>query len=457
MLSRFHSCGVKAKNVTLGVPRIKELIDLTKNMKTPTMRLVLKKEFTSISKQIQSKIVNLSLADIVQSLAIVREPCFFDSDISDTDKRISQRLRKVMTEPSQFCPWIGRIELASSIIVEKSLTPAQIACILERAFPLHVSASQETDANFILRLRPRCVLSGTTEHAAGSVEEDEALKALTEGLILRVCREMVLRGIKSIVSAAVINETLYSLDDQGDVTQEEVTVIETQGSGLASVLALPDFRSDLCTSNDIHNVHAVLGIEAAASVLFDQIRQTLTFDGSYTNERHLMLLCSFCTAQSTLLPISRHGINRSADSGALSRASFEEVTDQLLEAAAYGDLDYTTAFSPAIMVGQRAANTGTGICHAISNHKPQEEEISSDDDVVFTSIDADVEMLSYHQDLAHTEAPYHDAGGGGMGIPPALQHSYITAVSRKKDYVPSSPKAIGHKFLYSPSSPKGQN
>ena len=48
-----------------------------------------------------------------------------------------------------------------------------------------------------------------------------------------------------------------------------------------------------------------------------------------------------------------------------------------------------------------------------SFRKPQEEEISSDDDVVFTSIDADVEMLSYHQDLANIEAPYHDAGGGG--------------------------------------------
>ena len=68
-----------------------------------------------------------------------------------------------------------------------------------------------------------------------------------------------------------------------------------------------------------------------------------------------MLLCDFCTNSGSLLPISRHGINRSVDSGALSRASFEEVTDQLLEAALHNDTDYTTSFSPAIMVGQRLA------------------------------------------------------------------------------------------------------
>ena len=72
-----------------------------------------------------------------------------------------------------------------------------------------------------------------------------------------------------------------------------------------------------------------------------------------------MLLCNFCTNMGGLLPISRHGINRSADSGALSRASFEEVTDQLFEAALNNDVDYTTSFSPAIMVGQRQLKANT--------------------------------------------------------------------------------------------------
>ncbi len=36
-LNTFHFAGVSAKNVTLGVPRLTELINLAKNIKTPTL------------------------------------------------------------------------------------------------------------------------------------------------------------------------------------------------------------------------------------------------------------------------------------------------------------------------------------------------------------------------------------------------------------------------------------
>lgn len=425
--------------MTLGVPRIKELIDLTKNMKTPSMRLILRNEFASRAAKLKSMLIHLTLADAVLDMTFLREPNFFESAVSATDAAIASRLRKVMKEPVEFCPWIARIELNAAIIIQKGLTPASIGCDIARSYSLHVSASQESDTLFLLRLRPLLLLPGKTAHAKDSPEEDLSLRTSTEALVLRVCREVRLRGVRNITDAAVTTETMHTLDSFGDIHEEKVTVIETRGSCLSSVLGLEYFRADLCTSNDVHNVHAVLGIEAAASVLFDQIRQTLTFDGSYTNERHLMLLCSFCTSQSILLPISRHGINRSADSGALSRASFEEVSDQLLEAAAYGDVDFTTAFSPAIMVGQRAANTGTGICHAIPTTIEEEQSVSSDDDVVFTSIDADMDTLSYHEEFSRIELPYNDVGIG-LGMPAALQHSFIPTLMKSTGYAPSSPK-----------------
>ena len=439
--------------MTLGVPRIKELIDLTKNMKTPSMKLVLRKEFEGRAAEIQSMLIHLTLADAVLSLTIIREPIFFESDVSATDAAIASRLRKVMTEPAEFCPWIGRIELNAATVIQKGLTPVSIGCNIARTYSVHVSASQESDNVFLLRIRPLLLLPGKTTHEKDSPEEDTSLRVATEALVLRVCRESRLRGVKNIAGAVIATETMHSLDASGDIQEEKVTVIDTQGSCLSSVLSLEYLRSDLCTSNDVHNVYAVLGVEAAASVLFDQIRQTLTFDGSYTNERHLMLLCSFCTSQSILLPISRHGINRSADSGALSRASFEEVSDQLLEAAAYGDVDYTTAFSPAIMVGQRAANTGTGICHAVAATIEEEKQVSSDDDVVFTSVDADMEMLSYQEEFSRIELPYNDVRIG-LGLPAALQNSFIPTL-KTAAYAPSSPKTkcVKPKVSYKPTTP----
>jgi len=44
-LNTFHFAGVSSKNVTLGVPRLKEIINVAKNIKTPMMSIYLKKEF----------------------------------------------------------------------------------------------------------------------------------------------------------------------------------------------------------------------------------------------------------------------------------------------------------------------------------------------------------------------------------------------------------------------------
>jgi DNA-directed RNA polymerase II subunit RPB1 len=40
-LNTFHFAGVSAKNVTLGVPRLKEIINVAKNIKTPSMKIYL--------------------------------------------------------------------------------------------------------------------------------------------------------------------------------------------------------------------------------------------------------------------------------------------------------------------------------------------------------------------------------------------------------------------------------
>ena len=41
-LNTFHFAGVSSKNVTLGVPRLREIINATKYSKTPTMQIYLK-------------------------------------------------------------------------------------------------------------------------------------------------------------------------------------------------------------------------------------------------------------------------------------------------------------------------------------------------------------------------------------------------------------------------------
>lgn len=45
-LNTFHFAGVSAKNVTLGVPRLTEIINLAKNIKTPSLTICLEGQYS---------------------------------------------------------------------------------------------------------------------------------------------------------------------------------------------------------------------------------------------------------------------------------------------------------------------------------------------------------------------------------------------------------------------------
>ena len=49
-LNTFHFAGVSAKNVTLGVPRLKEIINIAKKIKTPSLTIALRKDLLEIAR-----------------------------------------------------------------------------------------------------------------------------------------------------------------------------------------------------------------------------------------------------------------------------------------------------------------------------------------------------------------------------------------------------------------------
>jgi len=49
-LNTFLFAGVSTKNVTLGVPRLKEIINVAKNIKTPSMKIYLKDPYKNDQK-----------------------------------------------------------------------------------------------------------------------------------------------------------------------------------------------------------------------------------------------------------------------------------------------------------------------------------------------------------------------------------------------------------------------
>jgi len=90
-------------------------------------------------------------------------------------------------------------------------------------------------------------------------------------------------------------------------------------------------------SNDVCEIGRVLGIEACRAALCNEIKNVISFDGSYVNYRHLAMLVDTMTFRGYLTPVTRHGINR-IDSGPLMRASFEETCEIFMDAAVYAEV-----------------------------------------------------------------------------------------------------------------------
>jgi DNA-directed RNA polymerase II subunit RPB1 len=119
---------------------------------------------------------------------------------------------------------------------------------------------------------------------------------------------------------------------------------------------LPYVNSEKTVSNNIWEIYNVLGVEAARTAL--AVELTNVIGEGAMNYRHLSLLIDTMTFKGGLMSIDRHGINRNASS-ALSKSSFEESVDMLINASIFSEYDNTSGISPQVMLG-KVANCGTG-------------------------------------------------------------------------------------------------
>ena len=122
-----------------------------------------------------------------------------------------------------------------------------------------------------------------------------------------------------------------------------------------------------CTSNDIWEVYNLLGVEACAHVMFEEMTHVVSFDGTYIDPRHIALIVDSICRGGCILPLNRHGINRT-DKSPLMRCSFEETTDVLCEAAMFAQHENASGVTTSIMSGQ-LPTFGTGMIkvHVVDN------------------------------------------------------------------------------------------
>ena len=341
-LNSFHFSGISAKTMTLGVPRFKEIINVAKTIKSPSMTLYLKDNSSHDQiEEVACTIECCRLKTVVASYEIIETT---DTDYSNIYNSLEMMQDNVPCWMIRFL--IDRQKMSNK---QTNLLRLSTAIMKEYNETLYITTSDENGENIYIDVRMLNEYNVIT------------LKEFANKLI----HTIIIHGNENISKTFITKE-------------DDSWIIETDGSNLINLLGDERFDSSKLISNNPTEIYDILGIEAARASLMKEIKQVIEYDGGYVNYRHFSVLVDTMTYRGMIMSITRHGINR-AETGPLMKCSFEETVDVLIDAAASGEKDHLKGVTETITVG-KLSNLGTGHI-GIRWNECHDDDIDSDDEI----------------------------------------------------------------------------
>lgn len=284
----FHYAGVAEINVTLGLPRLIEIVDARSIPSTPMMNIYLRDEYklnSDLAKQIANKIEITKLMDVADISADLTNLIIYINPDEKTMKKKAFTIDELLDSVKKIRGTDAKIEKESIKI---------------------------------------------------TLDDPSYKKLLDVSETLKNLKVKGIDGIKRIIIRKEPNEGY---------------VIYSEGSNLEKVLEIEGVDPHRTTTNDIQAVGRVLGIEAARNMIIEEAYGTLMEQGLNVDMRHIMLVADVMTADGTIRAIGRHGVS-GEKSSVLSRAAFEITVNHLLQASRRGETDTLGGVAENIIVGQ---------------------------------------------------------------------------------------------------------
>ena len=307
VMRTFHIAGAAEIKVTLGLPRLIEIFDARRTPKIPTMIVYLKKSFNTMKKAhaIASEIQETLLNDIADNPSV-------------------DLLNMQIDIPFDF-----------SVMKEKKLTVAKLKKILEED-----TKTKNINMKF---LKQRMTAKPKEEL---SVKQLQKLK--TKVLKIHI------KGVKKVSEVRVSQE-------------RNEWVLKTLGSNLGDALLVPGVDQIRTTSNNMHEILKVLGVEAAREAIVRFGSETMKAGGLDVDIRHIMLVADVMTADGIIRPIGRYGV-AGIKGSVLARANFEETIKHLTRAAIRAETDNLNSIIENVMINQ-VVPVGTGLFNLVFKPK----------------------------------------------------------------------------------------
>ncbi|MBN2881276.1 DNA-directed RNA polymerase subunit A'' [Candidatus Woesearchaeota archaeon] len=297
-LNTFHFAGVAEMNVTVGLPRIIEILDGRKTIKTPMMEIYLNAPYNQgqgvkeLAKRIKETSLNEFLKELEMDIGSMALEIIFDA---------------------------AKLE-------EYELSVGKIAKILAKS--LKQSTLKEGENSLTIKLGAK----------SATLSNLYKLKEKIKGVHVS--------GIKGITQVLPIKkETEY--------------MIMTAGSNLKEIFKKTWCDTSRTTSNDVYQIQTLLGVEAARQSIVNEVYKVIESQGLNVDIRHIMLVADTMCASGEVKGITRYGVV-SQKSSVLARASFETPIKHLVGASLVGEIDKLDSVIENVMLNQMIP-VGTGL------------------------------------------------------------------------------------------------
>ncbi len=300
----FHYAGVAEINVTLGLPRLIEIMDARKEPSTPTMTIYLDKEYRESrdkAREVSWKIEAAPLHEFGDVETDIADMCI----LVQVNKDVCKKRKIAVSEVLERAP--------QKIKDKRHYRDFEVETDNEKGILKFIPKNEDSYQN----------LFQLAEHV----------------------RQVIVQGIDDIKRVVVRKEN-------------DEYILHTEGSDLKDVFEIEGVDCTRTRTNNISEIAGTLGIEAARSAVIYEATSTLKEQGISVDLRHIMLVADIMCMDGEVKQIGRHGIAGEKES-VLSRASFEVTVNHLLDAAVAHEFDELSGVTENVIVGQ-PINLGTG-------------------------------------------------------------------------------------------------
>ncbi|MEK0318799.1 MAG: DNA-directed RNA polymerase subunit A' [Nitrosopumilus sp.] len=286
-LRTFHFAGIRERNVTLGLPRLIELVDARKKPVTPTMDIYLDEE----SKTSREKAIEIA-RNILQTKV--------SSVIDDIETNYSTEI-KLHFNPNR--------------LRERAITIEEIDEVLQS----NKKFKNEVQGNTIVLTL---------------VEKSDAPTVI---IIRNKILNTTVKGVPDIERVTLVQK-------------DKEWVIQTTGSNIAKVFEVEGIDKKNVRTNNVFEIANTLGIEAARNALINELNTTLDDQGLEVDIRYIMLVSDLMCSKGYMQQIGRHGIAGNKAS-VLARAAFEITVPTIARAALGGEVEQLKGVTENVIVG----------------------------------------------------------------------------------------------------------